>query len=188
MCHVHHHVRPDLVADGAEALVVPVARVRRAAADDELRLEEHGLLLKLVVVDEARVDVQAVRERLKIDRRRRDALLGGVEAVGEVAAVGQVKAHDAVVGLEEAGVHSEVGGGARVRLHIATPLTLVETEGLQRPGLAEALDLVDVLVASIVARTGLALRVLVGEHAAVALHHRLRREVLHMPQRAGEDH
>lgn len=37
-------------------------------------------------------------------------VLEGVEAVGEVAATGQVEAHDAVVGAEQGRVHGEVGG------------------------------------------------------------------------------
>ena len=61
--------------------------------------------------------------------------------MGEVAAVGQVEAHDAVVGLEERRVDGEVGGGAREGLDVYAPLGRVEAEGLQGALLAELLHL-----------------------------------------------
>ena len=52
---------------------------------------------------------------------------------------------------------------ARVRLHVDPPVIWAEVERLQGAGLAEELNAVGVGVATIVARAGLPLRVLVGE-------------------------
>ena len=67
---------------------------------------------------------------------------------------------------------------ARVRLDVDAPLCGVEMEGLEGTLLAEDLELVDVLVATVVARVGETLRVLVGEDGAVGLHRRAARQVL----------
>jgi len=155
--HVHHHEGTDLVADGSEARIVPVTGISRASANNELGLEKHGLLFELVVVNVAGGLVQAVRKRLEVDGGSRDPLLGSVEPVGQVATVRQVKAHDTVVGLEERSVHGEVGGRARVRLNVYAPLLLIQVERSESTILAEALDLVHVLVSTIVPCAGLAL-------------------------------
>mmetsp|Transcript_29782 Transcript_29782/g.75856 ORF Transcript_29782/g.75856 Transcript_29782/m.75856 type:complete len:532 (+) Transcript_29782:210-1805(+) len=160
--HVRHEVGLVLVADLAHALVVDVAGVGRRAGDDELGPEQHGALLQRVVVDHARLLVQAVGHGLKVDRGGGHAALGGHEAVGQVAAVRQVQAHDAVVGLQQRGVHLEVGWGARQRLHIHTPLAGVQLEQLQGTLLAQKLGLINELIATVVARLGTPLRILVG--------------------------
>ena len=54
--------------------------------------------------------VQLVGQGLEIDGGGRDLLAtGGVVAVGEVTTRGQVESHHAVVGVQEGGVHGEVG-------------------------------------------------------------------------------
>lgn len=54
--------------------------------------------------------VELVGQGLKEDGGGGDLLaIGGVVAVGQMATAGQVKAHDAVVGLQEGCVHCEVG-------------------------------------------------------------------------------
>lgn len=176
--HVNHHVRADLVADGTEALVVPLTRVGGAAGDDEFRLEEHGVLFELVVVDVAGLLVEAVRKRLEVDRRGRDALLGSVEAVGEVTAMREVETHDAVVRLEQASVDRHVGRRARVRLAVDAPLVRRQAERSASAVNAHVLDHVNILVATVVASTRKTFRVLVGEARAVGLHHALGGEVL----------
>mmetsp|Transcript_4311 Transcript_4311/g.19240 ORF Transcript_4311/g.19240 Transcript_4311/m.19240 type:complete len:282 (-) Transcript_4311:28-873(-) len=176
--HVHHEHGAALVRNLAKLGVLPVAGVRGAAADDHLGPEVHGLLLELGEVDVAGGRVELVREGLEEDGGGGDLLLGGVESVREVAAVGQVEAHDPVVGVEERGVHGHVGGGTGVRLHVDAPLGLVEAVSGERAVLAEDLDLVDVLVTAVVARAGETLGVLVGEARAQSLHHGRGGEVL----------
>ena len=101
------------VGDLPHARVVVVPRVRRRPGHDALGPEQAGRLLELAVVDQARALVEAVGHRLEEDRRRRDALGVGLVAVREVAAVGEVEAHDAVVRVEQGGVDLVEGEGGR---------------------------------------------------------------------------
>ena len=75
---VGHQERAVLVRDGAERRVVPVPRVRGRAADDELRLEDLRLRRERLVVDELRLGVEAIGERLEVDGRRSHLLLGSL--------------------------------------------------------------------------------------------------------------
>eukprot|EP00754_Rhynchopus_humris_P025725 Rhum_TRINITY_DN14962_c0_g1::Rhum_TRINITY_DN14962_c0_g1_i1::g.130528::m.130528 len=175
--HVHHQDGADLVRDAAELRVRPLTRVRRASVHQDLRAEHLGVALQLLHVQVA-VRLHLVRERLEVDRRRRDLLLRRVVAVRQVATAREVQAHDAVVRLEERRVHAEVGRRARVRLHVHAPLAVVRLEHLQATLLRQLLDLVDELVAAVVPVADLALRVLVRQARAHALHHGPRRQVL----------
>ena len=51
---VDDEIGADLVADGAEALEIPVARIGRAAGDDQLRLVLARQRLDLIHVDPVR--------------------------------------------------------------------------------------------------------------------------------------
>ena len=152
--HVHHEQRAVLVRNLAVARVVPVPRVRRAARDEQLRVEHGGLLCQLVHIDVARAAVERVRERLEVDGGGGDLLLGRVVTVGQVATRRQVEPHQPVVRRQHGGEHGEVGGAAGIRLHIDAPLLRVQAVHLQGALLDQALDLVDQLVAAIVARAG----------------------------------
>jgi len=70
--------------------------------------------------------------------------------VGKVPAMGQIKTHDAVVGLQQPTVHIEVRRGTREGLNVDTPLGRVQVEGLQGTLLAEGLAHVDELVSAII--------------------------------------
>jgi hypothetical protein len=83
-------------------------------------------------------------------------------SVAQVAAVGQVETHEPVVRPHDGLVHLQVGRAAAQALYVDTPLLCVQTERRQSAALAQQLDAVNVLVAAVVARTGVALRVLVG--------------------------
>ena len=72
---------------------------------------------------------------------------------------------------EKRRVHNEVGRGSGVWLNVHVPLLRDKRERQQSALLAEPLDLVDNLIASIVAFGRLPLRVLVGEAEAQAFHH-----------------
>ena len=175
--HVHHEEAADGVAELADALVVEVLGVGGGANDDHGGAEHLGGALHLGVVDDA-VGIGVVGEGLEEDGGGGDLLLGGVEAVGEVAAAGEVEAHDAGVGLEEAGVDGEVGRGARVGLDVDGPDGGVEAEGGEGALLGDGLDDINVLRTAIVAGTDLTLGVLVGEGGAEAVEDGLRGEVL----------
>lgn len=82
--------------------------------------------------------------------------------MAKMATVGEVKTHETTVRRHDSLVDLEVGRRSRQALDVDTPLLRVEVEGLKGTALAEKLDLVDVLVATIVTSTGVTLRVLVG--------------------------
>mmetsp|Transcript_14353 Transcript_14353/g.22538 ORF Transcript_14353/g.22538 Transcript_14353/m.22538 type:complete len:357 (-) Transcript_14353:435-1505(-) len=92
--HVAHEDGAVLVRDRAELRVVPVARVGGAAAHDQRRLVERGLLAELLVVQQARLRVHAVGQRLEVHRGGRDGLARvlrsavRVEPMGEMATGG----------------------------------------------------------------------------------------------------
>mmetsp|Transcript_41269 Transcript_41269/g.115267 ORF Transcript_41269/g.115267 Transcript_41269/m.115267 type:complete len:251 (+) Transcript_41269:1164-1916(+) len=179
---VGHEVGAHLVGDLLELGEVDNPGVRRCTAQDHRRAEDQGLLSQSVEIDQACLWVHLVWERLEVNRSGGDLLLGRVVAVGEVAAAGEVEAHDPVVGFEQGGVHGEVCRAAGVGLHVDAPLLRVQAERLESAVLAQVLDLVDDLVASVVARPRLALGVLVGERRSERLHARPGREVLRRDQ------
>ena len=105
-----------------------------------------------------------------------EPLAGGRDrpAVGEVPAHRQRHAHHGVAGLGEGQVDGQVGGRAGVRLDVG----VVDAEERLRAVDGERLDLVDVLLALVVALARVPLGVLVREHGAGRLEHRGRDVVL----------
>lgn len=91
---------------------------------------------------------------------------GSLVAVAQVATVGEVKAHQTAVGRHQRLVDLQVGRAAAEGLDVDAPLGGVEVKGLESALLAEQLDLVNVLVATVVAGARLALGVLVGHGRA----------------------
>ena len=85
----------------------------------------------------------------------------------QVAAVGQVEAQHRVARLERREIDRRVGLRAAVRLHVG----VLGAEELLRPIDGQLLDDVDVLAAAVVAPAGIALGILVRQHAAGRLHH-----------------
>ena len=95
-------------------------------------------------------------------------------AVGEVTALVEAHGEDRVAGLHESEVGGEVGGGARVRLHVG----MLGAEQRRRPVPGQVLDLVGDDVAAVVAPARVALGVLVREHRGRGREHRRRGEIL----------
>ncbi len=89
--------------------------------------------------------------------------------VREMPAVRQVHPEDPVTGLEHAEVGRHVGLGPAVRLDVDV---LGAREEGERPFLGEPLGDIDVLAAAVVPLARQALGVLVGQPAALRLHHR----------------
>lgn len=99
-----------------------------------------------------------------------DSLAGGdLVTVGQVTTVGKVKTHEAATGSHDGLVDLEVGRAAGQALDVDTPLVISDVEGLEGTLLAEKLDLVNVLVATVVAGTGKTLGVLVGHGGAKSI-------------------
>lgn len=86
--------------------------------------------------------------------------------MAQVATVGQVETHETAVGRHDGLVDLQVGRAATEALDVDTPLLVVEVEGIESTALAEQLNPVNVLVATVVTSTGVALRVLVGHGRA----------------------
>ena len=128
-----------------------------------------GELAHLVVVDGLGVAAHVVGHHPV----RAPRVVDG-EAVGEVAAVGQLHGHERVARLEQGEQRRQVGRGAGVRLHVHV---LGAEHGLAAVD-GELLDLVHDAAAAVVAGAGRALGVLVGQHRAGRLQHRAAREVL----------
>jgi hypothetical protein len=141
----------------------------RPAGEQQLRAPLLRDPLDLVHVDPVRLGRHLVGRDVVELARHVDP-----HAVREVAAMGQREAHDRVAGIQQRVVDGRVGLRAGVRLHVR----VVGTEQRLRSVDRELLDDVDELAAAVVALPGIALRVLVGEHAARRLEDRLRHEVL----------
>jgi hypothetical protein len=62
----------------------------------------------------------------------------------------QVKTHNAIVRGQQTSVDGKVGGRARQRLHVDTPLRGIQTESLESALLAQTFVLINKFIASIV--------------------------------------
>jgi len=107
--HVAQQVSALGIGDLAQPSVVPVTGVSRTSANEETGLVKVGVGLKLRVVDDTGGWVDSVWERLEVDGRSGDLLLGGVVAVSQVTSVGETETHDTVLGVDEGGERGEAG-------------------------------------------------------------------------------
>ena len=167
--HVDPQQRPDLVGDRAEALEVQLTGVGRPARDDDLRLVLDREAAHLLHVDDRRLGVDAVRDDVEEAAREVD-----LHAVGEVSALVEREAQQRVAGPGDGVQHRRIRCRTRVRLDIGE----LRAEQRLRPLDRELLGDVDLLAAAVIAATGVALGVLVGQHRALRLQHRHRHEVL----------
>lgn len=151
---VRDEVRAHVVGDVAEGRVVDVPGVGDGAADDRLRPVRAGQGTDLVVVDEAGLRVDAVADEVEPAPRE----VRG-RTVREVPSVGQAHGQDGVAGAQQRGVRGEDGGGTGVRLHVRV-LGAEECLGTVD---GDALGDVHQLAAAVVAGSGIALGVLVGQ-------------------------
>lgn len=67
-----------------------------------------------------------------------------------LSSVGQVQAHDAVVGVEHGSIDGKVGGRARIWLDIDAPQSWVQVKSLQGSLLTQQFNLVDHFCSTIV--------------------------------------
>ena len=95
-----------------------------------------------------------------------------------MSAFGKCQAHESSSRREQSRVDGKVSWTARESLYIDSPLFWVQSEGLQGTTLGKKLDLVDELIAAIVASTGVPLRVLVCQAGTLHLQCVARSEVL----------
>lgn len=107
--HVGHEVSALAIGDLSETAIVPVTGVSGTTANEETGLEEVGVGLELGIVNDTSLGVDSVRERLEVDGRSSDLLLGGVVTVGEVTTVRETKTHHSVLGADEGSESGEAG-------------------------------------------------------------------------------
>jgi hypothetical protein len=167
--HVGHQVRADRVGDLAEAGEVELTRVRRPAGQDQLRARVLGELRELVHVEPRVLLADAVGDDVVEAAGEVD-----LHPVGEVTAMVELHPEDAVARLEQ----RVVGGGVRLRARVRLDVRVVGAEDRLGALDRERLGDVDVLAAAVVALPRIALGVLVRQHRALAVEHRLRDEVL----------
>ena len=113
MRHVDHEIGADLVGDLAETREIPEARIGRAAGDDQLRAV-------LARPRRHRVHVESWSSLRTPVMRRLEPFAGHVHrrAVRQVAAGGEVEAHESVAGLQQRQEHRLVHLAAGVRLNV----------------------------------------------------------------------
>ena len=91
MRHVHHEIGADAIGNLAESLEVPEARIGAAAGDDQLRLHLLGLPRDRIHVDDLVFATYSIVRGLEPLARHVDG-----RAMGEMAAGGEVEAHEGV--------------------------------------------------------------------------------------------
>jgi hypothetical protein len=166
---IEHEHRADLVGDLSERLRVDDTRVGGRAGDDQFRpvfvcLGPHLFHVDALVAGSHAVTHEVVLQTREVDRR----------TVGEMTAVIETQTEDRVARLEKGLVDTHVCDGASMGLHVG----VIGSEKFATATARQVLDVVDDHVAAVVALTGVALGVLVGEHRTGGGHNRRRREVL----------
>ncbi len=164
-----HQEGADLIGDLTEAGEVELTGIGGPAGEQELGAALACDAGYLVHVDDAALAVHLVGGDVIQTAGHVD-----FHAVREVAAVGEGETHDRVPGLQEGVVDGGVCLGAGVGLDVGV---LGAEQGLGAVD-GKLLGDVDPLAPAVVAASGIALGVLVGEHRSLAFEHRLGHEVL----------
>ena len=72
VCHVHHEVAANFVCNLAHTLVVDFTAVSGCTGDENFRAVHEGILLELVIVNEAGLQIAAIWECFEVGRYCRD--------------------------------------------------------------------------------------------------------------------
>ena len=172
--HIDHQKSAHAVSDVGKALEVDSKRIGARACDDELGLVLLGQTFYLIIVNGLFFIVDAITDDVEV-------LAGKVDlhAVGEVTAIGKTHAHDRVAGIGDGHQHRFIGLCAGVRLHVDGHFDAGRlAEELLCPFNGNALDLINILAAAVVALAWIAFSIFIGELAALSLHHCRRSVVL----------
>lgn len=167
--HVDKQVGTHLVGNLAKARKVEEFGVSREAGNDHLWLMLNGQTFYFVVVDQPGGGVDAVLHGVVQLAGEADA-----GAVGQVPAVGQAHAQHGVTGIEQRQVHGRIRLAAGVRLHVG----IIGAEQLFGAVDGQLLDFIHMFAAAVIALARIAFGVLVGQAAALGLHHTLAGVVL----------
>lgn len=120
-----------------------------------------------------------------VGRQIRLLLGGSLVTVTQVTTVGEIKTHETVMRAHESLVDLQVGRATTEALNVDAPLGGVEVESLEGTSLAGKLDSIDVLVATVVASTGVTLGVLVAHGGTQSIEDSVGGEVLRGDQDDG---
>src|SRR5690349_23879090 len=113
VCDVGKHARADTARDLSDALEVDRTRIRRSAADEQLRPVLFSDLLQFVVVDLFRLFRNAVVGNFVTESREVKWM-----TLREVSAVREIHAEDLIAILNRREVHGHVRLRTAVRLHV----------------------------------------------------------------------
>ena len=160
--HIHHQHRAVAVGNLGQLLKVDGAGVGGRTGHNQLGADLRHLLGQRGVVDAAILGRDTVGDEVVVLAAH---VHGG--AVGQVAALGQIHAHDSVTEVQQRKVNRQVRLCAGVGLHVG----VLGTEQLAGAVNSDLFHLVHVLAAAVVAVAGVAFGVFVGQHAAHGRHH-----------------
>ena len=168
MGHIHHQECTVTVGDLSDLLKVDGTGVSGCTGHDQLGAHLLDLLFQLGVVDHA-IGIDAVGNKVVV-------LAGHVHggAMGQMAALGQIHAHDGIAQIQQGEVDGQVGLCTGMGLDVG----VLGTEQLAGALDGDVLHLIHIDAAAVVKPAGQALGVLVGEHTAHGSHDRGRDDVL----------
>ena len=166
--HIHHQECAVAVGDLSNLLKVDGTGVSGCTGHDQLGAHLLDLLFQLGVVDHA-IGIDAVGNKVVV-------LAGHVHggAMGQMAALGQIHAHDGIAQIQQGEVDGQVGLCTGMGLDVG----VLGTEQLAGALDGDVLHLIHIDAAAVVTLAGQALGVLVGEHTAHGSHDGGRDDVL----------
>ena len=155
MRHVDQQLGPDLIGDVAEATEIENPRIGRSTSNNHLRPMFVREPFHLVEVDPVIVASHAVRNGFEPAPRHVDG-----RAMGEMAAGGEVEAHEGVARRHQCHEGGGVRRGARVRLDVCESTS----EKLGNAFDGKAFCHIDMLASAVIAPPRQAFRVLIGQN------------------------
>jgi hypothetical protein len=105
--HVGKKVSSLSIGNLPQSRVVPVSGVGGTTTNEQSRLVKVGVGLELGVVNDTGGGVDSVWERLEVDGRCGDLLLGSVVTVSQVTTIGQTETHNSVLRVDQGGEGGE---------------------------------------------------------------------------------
>lgn len=148
--------------------VVNLTRIGGATTNHYFGFDIFRTFGNLVVVKDASFGIDGVEVGIKKARSERDGFAGvrKFPAVTEMSSVVEIHGEHFVAGIKERGVDGEVSETAGCRLDVNVPDFFIESEEFESPRLDQALDLIDKLIALVVAFTRLTFTIFVHEDAS----------------------
>ena len=169
MRHVDHQQRAHFVGDLAHPLVIPLAAVRRRAADNHFRFVFEGETFHRIVIDRSGLFAQLVADRIVKDTRRVDR-----RTVRQMTAVRQIEPHKSIARLEHRQENGHVRLRSRVRLHVSVfgAVQLAQTVD------GQLLHLIHHFATAVITRPRIPFGIFVSQHGTHRLHNLLAYKVL----------